>query len=310
MNKLSKLKQVSLREAWKHEAHDFTNWMAEEDNLAELSNEIGIDISLIQTEAAVGSFSVDILGEESNTGHKIIIENQLEVTNHDHLGKIITYASGHDARFIIWVVKDVREEHRQAVDWLNDHTDDGIEFFLIRIELWQIDDSAFAPKFEVVSRPNDWARAVRESTGSSKLTETKVKQLEFWTRFKEFANEQETTLRFRKLYAQHWTNISIGHSELSMALTINTRDNQFGVEIYVPDNKDLYSKLHEQKDAIEADLGDVGTVEWMGLPEKKACRIKAVYSGDFNDDAQWENHFAWLLTTAEKFQQVFPKYWG
>lgn len=100
---LSKLKKIDLREEWKHEATDFTNWLAQDENLQLLSEEIGIDISLIQTEASVGKFSVDILAEEDNTGRKIVIENQLEPTNHDHLGKLITYASGFDAEIVIWI---------------------------------------------------------------------------------------------------------------------------------------------------------------------------------------------------------------
>lgn len=108
---LGRLKKVNLREAWKHEALDFTRWLAQEGNLALLSDEIGIDINLIQTEASVGSFNVDILAEDSN-GRKIVIENQLEATNHDHLGKIITYASGYNAEIVIWIVKDVRNEHK------------------------------------------------------------------------------------------------------------------------------------------------------------------------------------------------------
>ena len=162
MGNLSRLKKVELREAWRHEAMDFTNWLAKEDNLTLLGDEIGFDIQLTQTEAAVGSFSVDILAEEANTGNKIIIENQLEMTDHDHLGKIITYASGYDARVIVWVVKDAREEHRNAVDWLNEHTDENLEFYLVRIEVWQIENSPLAPKFEILSRPNDWAKAVKE----------------------------------------------------------------------------------------------------------------------------------------------------
>ena len=154
-NNLGKIKKVELRKAWNHEASDFTNWLAEEENLRLLSDEIGVDIKLIQTEATVGRFNVDILAEEENTGNKIVIENQLEVTNHDHLGKIITYASGFDASIVIWVVKEVREEHRQAIDWLNEHTDEDLAFFLIQVELWQIGDSPFAPKFEIVSKPND-----------------------------------------------------------------------------------------------------------------------------------------------------------
>jgi hypothetical protein len=148
----------------------------------------------VQIEAAVGSFNVDILAEEEGTGRKIIIENQLEVTNHDHLGKIITYASGYDAKIIVWVVKDVREEHRQAVDWLNEHTDEDTEFYLMKIELWQIENSPYAPKFEIISKPNDWAKAVRSSTDAGELTDTKVKQLEFWTQFKEYAKKRQTKL--------------------------------------------------------------------------------------------------------------------
>ena len=176
---LGKLKKIELREAWKHEASHFTQWLAQAENLRLLGDEIGFDIKLVQTEAEVGSFNVDILAEEENTGRKIIIENQLEVTNHDHLGKIITYASGYDAQVIVWVAKDVREEHRQAIDWLNEHTDDAIEFYLVQIELWQIEDSPYAPKFEIISKPNDWTKAVRSSTDTSQLTDTKVKQLEF-----------------------------------------------------------------------------------------------------------------------------------
>ena len=144
---LSKLKKVNLRSVWAHEAHDFTKWLAEEENLNILSNEIGIDITLLQTEANVGNFNVDILAEEDVTKKKIIIENQLEITNHDHLGKLITYAAGYDAKAIIWIVKDVRDEHKQAIEWLNKVTDDQTAFFLIRIELWQIEDSSPAPKF-------------------------------------------------------------------------------------------------------------------------------------------------------------------
>lgn len=305
-NNLGKLKKVELREAWKHEAIHFTQWLAMEENLLLLGDEIGFDIKLIQTEAKVGSFNVDILAEEENTGKKIIIENQLEITNHDHLGKVITYASGYDARIIVWVVKDVREEHRQAIDWLNEHTDEDIEFYLLRIELWQIEDSPYAPKFEIISKPNDWTKAVRSSTESSVLTTTKVKQLEFWTEFKEYARRRQTRLRLQKSYPQHWTNISIGSSDAHISLTINTRDGAFGTELYIPDNKDLYTKLYQSKEQIEADL-EVKP-EWMELPTKKASRIRILKSGVFEDQDKWESEFEWLLNEAEKMQMVFPKY--
>lgn len=159
---LSKLEKVNLREVWKHEATDFTNWLAKPENLELLSDEIGINITLIQTEASVGKFNVDILAEEENTSRKIVIENQLESTDHDHLGKIITYASGFDAEIIVWIVKSVRDEHKQAVDWLNEHTDEKINIFAIQMEVWQIADSPYAPKFQVIAKPNDWAKAVKK----------------------------------------------------------------------------------------------------------------------------------------------------
>lgn len=140
MGSLGKIEKVDdLRTIWKHEAHDFTKWLAEEENLALLSEAVGIDIVLEDTESPVGSFNVDIFASEEGTSRKIIIENQLEDTNHDHLGKIITYASGKNADVVIWIVKRAREEHRRAVEWLNQHTDETIGFFLIEIELWKID---------------------------------------------------------------------------------------------------------------------------------------------------------------------------
>ncbi len=202
--KLSKLEKVDLREVWKHEAINFTNWLAESENLESLSDEIGIDISLIQTEASVGNFNVDILAEEENTGRKIVIENQLESTDHDHLGKIITYASGFDAEIIIWIVKSVRDEHKQAIDWLNEHTDSNINFFSIQMEVWKIGESPYAPKFHVIAQPNDWAKTVKKATSQNEYSDTKLLQLQFWDKFKEFAVDKNAKIKLRKAYPQHW----------------------------------------------------------------------------------------------------------
>ena len=159
---LGKLKEVKdLREVWPHEALDFTPWLAEDDNLALLADAVGLEITIDETESSVGDFNVDIFATETGTDRKIIIENQLEDTNHDHLGKLITYASGKDADIIIWVVKRAREEHRAAIEWLNNHTDEDIAFFLLEIKLYQIGDSEIAVKFEVVEKPNDWTKEIK-----------------------------------------------------------------------------------------------------------------------------------------------------
>lgn len=303
---LAKLKKIDLREEWNHEASDFTNWLAQDENLQLLGEEIGIDISLVQTEASVGKFSVDILAEENNTGRKIVIENQLELTNHDHLGKIITYASGFDAEIVIWIVKDVRDEHKQAVDWLNEHTDDKINIFAIRMELWQIGDSPYAPKFHIVSKPNDWAKAIKKSASqASSLSDRKLMQLEFWTQFKEFASEHGSSLRLRKAYPQHWYDISIGNSKSHLSLVIDADNEQIRCEFYIPDSKSLFKALRENKDAIEAKLPH--ELEWMELEGKKASRIRTVHTIDVADNGNWKACFQWLMDTAQQFQAVFAE---
>lgn len=303
---LGKLKKIELRKAWKHEAADFTNWLAEEENLALLSDEIGIDIRLLQTEASVGKFNVDILAEEEKTGRKVIIENQLEMTNHAHLGQLITYASGHNAGIIIWIVRGVRDEHKQAVDWLNEHSDEEINLFLIKMELWQIGDSAPAPKFHIISQPNDWAKAVKKMSVKSELTETKLLQLEFWNKFKEYANSRQSKLRLRKALAQHWYDMSVGSSDAHMSLTVNTRENLIACEIYIPDSIGLFNKLKENKDKIETDLKQ--SLKWLECPGRKASRIKVVSDADITQIEKWGDYFEWLLSRAQTFQKVFPKY--
>lgn len=302
---LSRLKKVELREAWPHEEIDFSKWLAETENLQLLGEEIGIDVSLVQTEASVGKFSVDILAEEENTGRKIVIENQLETTNHDHLGKIITYASGFDAEIIIWIVKDVRDEHKQAVDWLNEHTDDKINFFIIKMELWKIGDSPYAPKFQIISKPNDWAKAIKKSTGHSELSDRRIMQLEFWNRFKEYVAEKKSSLRMRKAFPQHWYDISIGNSKSHLSLTIDADNEQIRCELYIDDSKALFKALYENKEIIEKKLAY--KLEWMELEGKKASRIRTTLNIDVEKDENWEKCFDWLMKTAQTFQTVFSE---
>lgn len=308
--KLGKLKTVDLRLQWEHEALDFTKWLAEPDNLSELGDALGIDIELIQTEAGVGSFSADIVAQEETTGKKIVIENQLETTDHKHLGQILTYAAGIEAEYIVWIVKDARDEHRQAVEWLNEHTDGKINFFLIRIELWQIGDSDPAPKFVIVSRPNDWTKSIRGSAISTpkELSETKMVQLEFWQQLKDYAASNMPNVRLRKVYAQHWYDVAIGRSDCHVAFTALLSEKQLGCEIYIPNSKDLFQAFLSNKTEIEAELSLGLDLSWQELPSKKACRIRVVRTFDFSTGNRTEA-FDWLLQTYNKMKKVFSKTW-
>jgi len=308
---LGKLEKIPLREAWKHEALNFTNWLAKPENLKLLSDEVGIDISLIQTEASVGKFSVDILAEEESNNRKVVIENQLESTDHDHLGKIITYASGFDAETIIWIVKDVRDEHKQAIDWLNENTNEKVRFFAINIELWRIGDSDLAPKFNIISKPNNWSKALKKSTNSTsqgKVTDLKMLQLEFWTALNEYFNNNGATVNTRTPRPQHWYDLSLGCGQKAyLSLVVHKREGYCSVEVYIPNSKDLYLGLEKNKSLIESETNI--QFEWMELPQKQASRIIVKqYDFDLHDTDVWEKHHRWLLTTIEKIKPVFVKY--
>lgn len=300
MQDLGRLKKIDLREAWKHEALDFTKWLAQEENLSLLSEEIGIDVNLIQTEANVGSFSVDILAEDSN-GRKIVIENQLEATNHDHLGKIITYASGYNAQIIIWIVKDVRNEHKQAIDWLNEHTDETTNFFAIKMELWQIGDSPYAPKFQIISKPNAWAKVMNVPT--SPLTERKLKLLDFWTALNEYLENKNSAIHPHKPSTDHWNNVSIGTSKAHISFNALGKDKKLVCELYISNNKDFYYYLEKNKEQIEELFGE--KLFWQELKGKKASRISIVKQDfDLYDNANWSSDFDWFENKALRFKKA------
>lgn len=300
---LGKLEKITdLRSIWKHEAIDFTNWLAKEENMNLLGDEIGIELSLVETEASVGGFNVDILAEENSTGKKVIVENQLEMSDHDHLGKILTYASGYDAEIIVWVLKDIREEHLQAVSWLNENTTDKINFFVVKIELWKIDESPVAVKFNVVARPNDWTKSIRSAT-SGKHSDTQLMQLDFWNAFKEYALEQGTKLKLRKTQPQHWYDVAYGVAGSHLGLTINSQQKVIGVEVYIDDSKELYHRYYDCKEEIESRIGF--PLEWMELPSKKASRIKLSKEADFTVKDDWNEQFKWMNDSAEAFAMVF-----
>jgi hypothetical protein len=301
---LGRLEKGNLRSVWTNESA-FSQWLSEEENLNLLGEEIGVELSLLATEADAGDFRIDILAQEENTGKKIVIENQLEPTNHDHLGKLLTYGSVQDASLLIWIVRDVREEHRKAIDWLNNHTDEKLNFFLVKIEIWRIGESKWAPKFEVVSRPNEWVKLLARSS-TPQHTKTQILQLEYWTKFIEYTSSAQSPLRLRAPRPQHWYVISYGNSKSQISLTINTQRNVLGCDIYIPNSKELYHKIREHKEDIESELGT--ELQWMVLPSKKASRIKSSYPLNIKDRDNWGEAFEWMQNKAESFRTVFSKY--
>jgi hypothetical protein len=305
MIKIGKFTKVALREIWKHEALDFTQWLALDENLELLSEELGISLINAKTEVRVGQFAVDILAEDDNE-HKVIIENQLESTNHDHLGKVITYAAGLQAETIIWIVAKAREEHQLAMNWLNENTDEKVNCFLIELEAWKIDNSDPAPRFNVVVKPNNWAKLAKQS-GTGTVPEIKLQQKAFWEKVREYGeNNAKVVKRWQSPSPQHWYNITIGDSGAHLAGTVNSVAKRIAFELYISDDKELFQKLFSKQEAIESQLGY--KLNWQELPNRKASRIIVTKSADFLDESKQDELVQWIVERADEFTKVFKKY--
>jgi len=303
--KLEALQETPLREIWNREA-DFTNWLIKSKNLKLLSKEIGIAISSDKTqiEVSVGKFRVDILTQEENSTRKIVIENQFESTDHDHLGKIITYAAGFDAKIIIWIFEDVRDEHRQAIDWLNENTDEKVNFFAIKIELWKIGNSDPAPKFDIIAQPNYWVKALNESKGHTELT---IQQFEFWEALNEYIGSRDTKVKTKKPKGQHYYEFSLSPKrETYLKLSVDHSKGFCSVAMYTAEH---YLCWEENKEAIESETSL--NLEWMEkLPNSDIYSQIIAKKYDFNlyDTEAWNSYHEWLLSTLEKMESVFVKY--
>lgn len=305
---LGRMVKVGLREAWLSEAGDFTPWLAKEENLRLLGDTIGLELELEAQEKDVGPFRADILCKDTIDGHWVLIENQLERTDHTHLGQLITYAAGLKAVTIVWVAQRFTDEHRAALDWLNNMTAENINFFGLEIELWRIGDSPVAPKFNIVSNPNDWIKAGPgnrpESSGA--LTETRQLQLDFWTGLKQYILDRGSILKPQKPLAQGWASFAIGRSGFHLNSVMNTRDGIVRAELVLdpPDAKAHFHLLKQEQTAIEAEAGI--EMEWTELPEKKASYVRTYLSDlDLEDRDTWPKIFEWLTDTLEKYHAVF-----
>lgn len=299
---VGKISSVSLRTLWKNESRDFTPWLA--DNIELLSDTLEIELEIEETEKSVGSFSVDILAKDINTDRYIVVENQLERTNHDHLGKLITYAAGLNAFAMVWIASDIAEEHQKAMDWLNEIVGEEFNLFALEIKLWKIGNSPPAPRFDIVSQPNEWYKTIQSNT--KEITETKKLQKHFWEKLRDYMLEKGTSLSLRKPRPQHWYNIAVGRSGYHLSLTFNTRDNKVGCELYINDDEDgqKFNAIKKQKDKVEEKLSSK-ELKWLKLPNKKASRIIEYKKVDVKDEKNWDELFFWLHEKAERFHNVF-----
>ena len=305
--KLGKLEEVDIRKVWPHEQYDFSKWLATEENIKELGDALNLSLTDVETEKFVGNYRCDILCKDEITGKMVLIENQLEPTNHDHLGKIITYASGLDAAVVVWIVASARDEHASAIEWLNKHTDDEISFFLMEVHAYKIGDSDPAPQFMIIEQPNDFVKIVKAVSKNSDMNESQKNRLEFWTQFNEVVDSKGKPFNKRKATTDHWYNVAIGSSDASISIDLVNKEHKIRVSLWINDNKDIFDALFQRKDEIETTLGF--GLEWNRLDNKKASYICTYIKGlDFKKQDNYPMLMEQIVDLVLKMRNVFPKF--
>jgi hypothetical protein len=305
---LGRLEKIDLRNVWASESASFTPWLALEENIALLSDALGI-------EREVGPFRADILCKDTASDAWVLIENQLERTDHTHLGQLLTYAAGLEAVTIVWIARNFTEEHRATLDWLNEITDDRFNFFGLEIEVWRIGNSTPAPKFNIVSQPNDWAREVSRgvTTLSQELTPKRQRQLDYWTTFRAYLLESGSSLKARTPKPKRSMAFALGRARLYMMAVASLYDstadswdsNELRTEVVIDtdDAKAHYALLAARKEELERGIGE--PLVWHNPSDARQCRIYLRREADLENRAEWPVQHAWLKEKLETLHSVF-----
>lgn len=300
---LGRIEVVAARDVWKNEAHDFTPWLMQ--NADVLSELLGMDLVLETAEHPVGGFSLDLIGRDEIGGQVVIIENQLEVSDHTHLGQILTYAAGTDPTTVVWVAAGFRPEHRAALDWLNERTNEDTRFFGVQIEVVRIGDSEPAPAFKLIAQPNDWNKHVKAATQSAGLSERSQLYWDFWARFTERVRAKHPTWTRATTTKNSFLAMSAG-SGLSSNYTSSFGGAGLGLVLEFIDsdadvNTNRYDALIANKAEMEAAFG--GPLAWEELDGRKSARV-GVYSAGANiaETDRWNEYIEWLIDAGERLR--------
>ena len=303
---LGSLERVDPRLAWPEEAENFTPWLASPEGLKLLGDTLGIGLELEAEEHAIGPFKADILARRTDTPDEQWVVNQLEKTDHGHLGQMLTYAAGVKANTVIWVATQFVDQHRAAIDWLNTMTAEGLQFFGLEIELWRIGPSPLAPKLNVVARPNDWSRAVNEAKKTEgALTPQDTQRVRFWEGLRDLLIERKSPVKAQKPSHRRWAVFAIGIQRAWLQATMGTNTKALTAECQMRRSlaKGLFDYLHGQKTVIEAEVGP-GLI-WENLPDRDLQRIYWRREGtDPTIEAQWAEQHLWISTRLEALHKA------
>jgi hypothetical protein len=308
---LGRLQVVDLRQVWPHEAHTFTPWLLA--NADVLGEALGMDLDLSHTEHPVGGFSLDLLGIDQATGERVIIENQLETTDHTHLGQLLTYAGGTDPVNVVWLAKTFREEHRAALDWLNSRTDEGTRFFGVEVSVVRIGNSMAAPHLIVVAQPNDWGKQVKATAQGAAVTERSAAYREFWTRFLDRLRiERPGWTRAQKGGPQSWQPLPSGTSYITLTCSF-TRGGRLLSEVFFEHSEPAVNTARYQAAFIRrAQIEQVYSrpLSFQELDHRKGCRIGEYRDGDIRQADEWDEYIVWFISAQTALRKGFESIGG
>ena len=300
---LSRLKPVEIRCIWNHEAGNFTPWLAE--NIDELGEVLGLDLEDVQTEVSVGPFFLDVLARDSGSDRVVVIENQLENTDHDHLGKLLTYAAFFKAHVIVWIARDFRPEHRAVFDWLNDRMDEQNAFFAIRVEAWKIGNSDPAPRLVPVVSPNEWER---QTQTKDDLTGRPLRYRNFFKTLIDELRDQHQFTNARQGTTSNWYNFASGVSGIHYQLAF-VKENRVVVGLNINTgnkrrNELIVDKLASRNISMPPEIGS--NVKWEHRPNIQASFVHSLRTGSIDEgEDQLESIRAWAIEHLLAYKSAF-----
>lgn len=310
---LGKLEKVHVRDAWPDEARNFTPWLAGE-GIELLSFEIGVKLRVLRCEHPVGRYSLDILAvamgpdSENDGSNLVVIENQFGFTDHDHLGKLMTYASGagsqgKGAKTIVWIAEEFREEHRRALEWLNEVTPSEMRFYGVQLELYRIGNSLSAPSLNVLVRPNELVRARREVSVETGQTERSLFYIEYWTAFKEYCVSRNAQFELQSPRPNYYISAATGRSGAVISFLALRRDKWIGCEVDITDSpSSTFAALESQRTIIDAEIAEL---EWEHKPGGKFGRVQRRQLSPPGDRSLWPTQHEWLFQQGNSFFATF-----
>lgn len=301
---LGQVRKFQVRELWKHEEQDFTPWLAKDENITRLAEALGIELQVEGIEIPVGPYTADILAKDAS-GKYIVIENQFGKTDHDHLGKMLTYAASLGAAAIVWVAERFTDEHRKAIEWLNDHTTDELGLYAVELELWRIDESRPALRFNVLSQPTEISRQASAVKAAGPISEAQKLQLDFWTMFRDRLLAKEVVSSAQTPRPQYWFDVALGRTSFVLSSFVNTYDGRIGVRVYMADGVSdvALPQLEADRSAIEEEIGE--KLQWNPNPDRRDKTIALTRDVDLNDRSKWPEYCDWLVDRVARFRKSF-----